>query len=162
MKLDVYNINNVVFYLSKEYLNKIHFKIDNEVEKEFKKLFVRLKNIYNLDLKGYYEVTIYINDLYGIIIEMEKDDDEYIKIFGDTLDMKITFKFDSEIFYKINNLDFFEYDKYNLYNDNNNLYISIKNKILLNRKEYLTLLENSKLIYGNELKKLKMKLKKIG
>lgn len=162
MKLDVYNINNVVFYLSKEYLNKIHFKIDNEVEKEFKKLFVRLKNIYNLDLKGYYEVTIYINDLYGIIIEMEKDDDEYIKIFGDTLDMKITFKFDSEIFYKINNLDFFEYDKYNLYNDNNNLYISIKNKILLNRKEYLTLLENSKLIYGNELKNLKMKLKKIG
>lgn len=161
MKLDIFNMNNIVFYLSNEYLDKIKFKIDTEVEKEFKKLFIRLKNIYCLDLKGYYEVNIYINDNYGIIIEMEKDDDEYIKIFGDTLDMKITFNFDCEIFYKIDNIDFIEIDKYNLYYDNNNLYITLKNKSTLNKKEYLILLENSKLIYGNELKKIKMKLKKI-
>ena len=50
---------------------------------------------------GYYDVTIYINDIYGIIIDIEKDDDEYIKIFGDTVDMKITFKFDSSFYYKL-------------------------------------------------------------
>ncbi|MBQ7141001.1 MAG: hypothetical protein IJO32_05805 [Bacilli bacterium] len=161
MKLEVFNLNNIVFYLSKEYLNKIHFKIDVDVEKEFKKLFIRLKNIYNLNLNGYYEVIVYINDLYGIIIEMEKDDDEYIKIFGDTLDMKITFKFDCEILYKIENIDFIDFSKYNLYYKNNNLYISIKDKYLLEKNEYLNLLENSKLVYGSDLKKLKLNLKKI-
>lgn len=161
MKLEVFNLNNIVFYLSKEYLNKIHFKIDVDVEKEFKKLFIRLKNIYNLNLNGYYEVIVYINDLYGIIIEMEKDDDEYIKIFGDTLDMKITFKFDCEILYKIENIDFIDFSKYNLYYKNNNLYISIKNKYLPEKNEYLNLLENSKLVYGSDLKKLKLNLKKI-
>lgn len=161
MKLEVFNLNNIVFYLSKEYLNRIHFKIDVDVEKEFKKLFIELKNIFNLELNGYYEVVVYINDLYGIIIEMEKDDDEYIKIFGDTLDMKITFKFDCEILYKIDNIDFIDFSKYNLYYNNNNLYISIKDNYLPKRNEYLNLLENSNLIYGIELKKIKRNLKLI-
>jgi len=161
MKLEIFDLNNLVFYLSKEYLNKIHFKIDVDVENELKKLFLTIKNIYNLDLKGYYEVMVYINDLYGIIIEMEKDDDEYIKIFGDTLDMKITFKFDCELLYKIENIDFINFGKYSLLYYNNNLYLSLADNYLPPREEYLKLLENSRLIYGDELNKLKNKLKLI-
>ncbi len=161
MKLELLNSNNIIFYLSKDYLNRINFSIGEDVEQKFKDLFIKLKNIYKLDLNGYYEVTVYVNDIYGIIIEMEKDDDEYIKIFGDTLDMKITFKFDCEILYKIDNIDFINFKNYNLYYYDDNLYISLKNNLNIPYKDYLYLLENSSIIYGNELKKLKINLKKI-
>ena len=161
MKLEVLNLNNLVFYLNKDYLDKINFNINENVEQEFKNLFIKLKNIYNLELNGYYEVTVYVNDVYGIIIAMEKDDDEYIKIFGDTLDMKITFKFDCEIFYKIENIDFINFNNYNLYYCNNELFLSLKNNLKLSYKDYLYLLENSSIVYGNELKKLKSHMKKI-
>ena len=161
MKLEVLNLNNLVFYLNKDYLDKINFNINENVEQEFKNLFIKLKNIYNLELNGYYEVTVYVNDIYGIIIEMEKDDDEYIKIFGDTLDMKITSKFDCEIFYKIENIDFINFNNYNLYYCNNELFLSLKNNLKLSYKDYLYLLENSSIVYGNELKKLKSHMKKI-
>ncbi len=161
MKLEILNLNNLVFYLNKDYLDKINFNINENVEQEFKNLFIKLKNIYNLELNGYYEVTVYVNDVYGIIIEMEKDDDEYIKIFGDTLDMKITFKFDCEIFYKIENIDFIKFNNYNLYYCNNELFLSLKNNLKLSYKDYLYLLENSSIVYGNQLKKLKYHMKKI-
>lgn len=161
MKLEVLNLNNIVFYLNKDYLNSINFNINENVEQEFKKLFIKLKNIYNLNLNGYYEVIVYVNDIYGIIIEMEKDDDEYIKIFGDTLDMKITFKFDSDIFYKIEDISFITFKNYNLYYYDNGLYLSLKNNLRIPYKDYLYLLENSSIIYGDELRKIKGQIKKI-
>lgn len=161
MKLEVLNLNNLIFYLNKDYLDKINFNINENVEQEFKKLFLKIKNIYNLELSGYYEVLVYINDNYGIIIEMEKDDDEYIKLFKDTLDMKITFKFDCEIYYKIENIDFINFKNYNLYYYNNELYLSLKNNLKIPYKDYLYLLENSSIIYGSDLKKIKHQMKKI-
>lgn len=161
MKLEVFNLNNLVLYLNKDYLDKINFNINENVEYEFKKLFLKLKDVYNLNINGYYEVTVFINDIYGIIIEMQKDDDEYIKIFKDTLDMKITFKFDCEIFYKIDDINFIKFKNYNLYYYDNNLYLSLKNNLKIPYKDYLYLLENSSIIYGDELKKLKCKIKKI-
>jgi len=161
MKLEVLNLNNLTFYLNKDYLDKINFNINENVEQQFKSLFTKLKKIYNLNLNGYYEVNVYINDIYGIIIEMEKDDDEYIKIFGDTLDMKITFKLDCEILYKIDNIDFLKHNNINLYYYDNKLYISLKNNLKIPYKDYLYLLENSSIIYGTELKNIKNLMKKI-
>ena len=161
MKLEVLNLNNLIFYLNKDYLDKINFNINENVEQEFKNLFLKIKNIYNLELNGYYEVLVYINDNYGIIIEMEKDDDEYIKLFKDTLDMKITFKFDCEIYYKIENIDFINFKNYNLYYHNTELYLSLKNNLKIPYMDYLYLLENSSIMYGSDLKKIKHQMKKI-
>jgi len=111
MKLELFNLNNITVYLNNEYLKKINFDLKNNVEQQFKKLFIKIKNIYNIEMSGYYEVIVYINDIYGMIIEIEKDNDEYIKLFGDTVDMKITFKFDSSIFYKLD--EYKNFDKIN-------------------------------------------------
>ena len=159
MKLELFNLNNLTVYLNNEYLEKINFDINKNVEQQFKKLFTRIKNIYNIDMFGYYDVTIYINDIYGMIIDIEKDDDEYIKIFGDTGDMKITFKFDSSIYYKLDEFKTFNIDEYDVYFDNDNFYIEILNNN--NHSEYLKLLENSTIIYGEELKKIKNRAFKI-
>jgi len=153
MKLELFNLNNITVYLNNEYLKKINFDLKNNVEQQFKKLFIKIKNIYNIEMSGYYEVIVYINDIYGMIIEIEKDNDEYIKLFGDTVDMKITFKFDSSIFYKLDEYKNFDINNYNLYYYNDNFYIELNDKI--NYINYLNLIENSDIIYGDEMKKIK-------
>ena len=160
MKLELLNLDNITIYLNKDYLKKIKFNLEENVEKEFKKLFLKIKNIYNINMCGYYEVVVYENALYGIIIELEKDDDEYVKIFGDTLDMKIVFKFDSDIYYELEEFDKYDFNKYHLYYYNDKFYIELKDKNI-NYREYLRLLENSTIIYGNNLKEIENNLIKI-
>lgn len=155
MKLELFNLNNLTVYLNNKYLEKIKFDLKNNVEQQFKRLFIKIKNIYNIEMSGYYEVTVYLNDIYGMIIEIEKDDDEYVKLFGDTVDMKITFKFDSSIFYKLDEYMSFDFDDYDLYYYNDSFYMELNNEVIFNYSQYLNLLENSSIIYGNEIKKIK-------
>ena len=127
MKLEYYNINEFTIYLNNDYMQKIRFDLEDNKEENFRNLLDRLKDIYNLDLYGYYRVIVYINDNYGIIVELYKEDDEYIKIFGESLDLKILFKPESKI------LDIIKVD---------------------NKNEYLNLLEDSKIIYGKDIDNL--------
>jgi len=155
MKLELFNLNSMIVYLNNKYLKKIDFDLKNNVEQQFKRLFVKIKNIYNIEMNGYYEVVVYLNDLYGMIIEIEKDDDEYVKLFGDTVDMKITFKFDCSIYYKLDEYKTFDIDNYNLYYYNDNFYLELNNNTKFSYSEYLNLIENSVIVYGSELKKIK-------
>lgn len=159
MKIEMFDLNNITIYLNKEYLSIINFNFEENVEKEFKKLFLKIKDIYNLKIKGYYEVTVYINDIYGVIIEMEQEDDEYIKLFGETLDMKIRFKFDSDIYYKLEEFKDYKLDNYHLYFDDKNFYIELLDDI--EYEKYLDLIENSTILYGENLCLLKDNLEKI-
>ena len=161
MKLELFNLENMTIYLSKDYLKKINFNLNENVEKQFKNLFRKIKNIYNINLSGYYEVIVYINDIYGMIIELEKDTDEYIKIFGDTVDMKITFKFDSSIFYELEDYISFNINNYNLYYYNNKFYLELLKDSSFEYLEYLKLLESSSIIYGKGIEDLQNKIKKI-
>ena len=120
-------------FILKEYLEYLKININKNVTSEIKKLFNKINNDYKLNLHGFYDVLIYINNDYGIIIEMNKENDEYIKVFDNKLDMKITFKFDSEFYY--HNED----GKY-LYNDK--LYSK-------------TINYESDIIYGNDINKLR-------
>lgn len=161
MKLNLLDENNMIFYLNIDYLNKTKFDFKEHIEQNFKDLFIKLKNIYNLNLSGYYEVVIYVNDIYGMIIELEKDDDEYIKIFGDTLDMKITFKLNCELLYEIESYYPFKFKNYKLYYNDNKFYINIDKLDKDERLEYLKLLENSTIIYGKEISEIMGKVIKI-
>lgn len=161
MKLELFNLNNLTVYLNNKYLEKINFDLKNNVEQQFKKLFIKIKNKYNIEMSGYYEVTVYLNDKYGMIIEIEKDDDEYVKLFGDTVDMKITFKFDSSIFYKLEEYIIYKINNYFLYYYNDEFYVELTDNSKYDYREYLKLLENSSIIYGSEIKKIKNKAIKL-
>ena len=159
MKLEYYNINDFIIYLNNDYIKKYNLKLEENTQENFKKLLNKLKSIYNLELYGYYKINVYINKYYGIIIELFKEDDEYIKIFGDSLDLKILFKNDAKVYYEIEEYNKYNLDKYNIYYYNNKFYIEIiyNNNI----KEYLNLLESSKIIYGTQLEKIINNLIKI-
>lgn len=89
--------NKIIIYLHNETID-----INNipELNKKIKSIFIRIMKRRNYDFFGYNKVTVYHNDNYGIILEVEK-------IFSNefnyqTIDLKI-------IVYK-NVLMYFEFD----------------------------------------------------
>ncbi len=131
MKIEKDNCNYTI-YIVKEYLDYYDFNFSSNSNNVIKKMFNKINNRFNLELEGLYSVVVYINNDYGMIIEMEKDTDEYIKLFGDKLDMKIIFKLDCDFYYE---------DELGNYLYNNKLYSKNKNY-------------ESNIIYGKKIKDL--------
>ncbi|MEG0826494.1 MAG: hypothetical protein RR404_03380, partial [Bacilli bacterium] len=55
-----------IVFLNKFYIDKINFNNKIVLEDYFKNLFLRLKENYKIDMIGYYNIFIYIDDNYGI------------------------------------------------------------------------------------------------
>lgn len=137
--------NDFIVFLNNEETSKIDFLNKRELEEYFRKLFLKIKNIYNIDIYGSYDITVYKDD--GVILDIKKDDIEYSFYYEDTIDMKITLSKYNKFIYKIEgNINKIS-DKCKIYLYNNEFY-AIDNK--LNFIEKGILLENSNIIYGNE------------
>ena len=94
MKFVIDNNKFIVF------LNK-KFDLDDKLklEKYFKDLFYNLKNKYNMEVNGYYNINVYADKYYGTIIEMENEDLEYYTYFNQ-IDMEINV-FKNNFYYEI-------------------------------------------------------------
>ena len=147
----VFKDNKIIVFLNKKLdLDKVNLDI------YFKKLFLRIKNKYNLELNGYYDINVYIDNNYGSIIEIENEDLDYYNYFNQ-IDMEI----------KVNNTTFlyeidYEYldkellSKSIVYKQNNKLYFKITDKSILNK-----IIECSKIIYGDRVKEIMKSSKKV-
>ena len=71
----LYNSYNI--YLNNSYINSNNCEDIGEFIKE---LIVKLKDIYNIKLKGFYDIDVYINRKVGMYIEIKKKN-ENGKIF---------------------------------------------------------------------------------
>lgn len=152
--------DKIIIYLKKCEISDLNIKTEDSLEDYVKKMISKLNDKYDIEFNGYYNVDIYNDINYGIIIEIENDDFDYYNYF-DQIDMKIN----------ISNVPFFLYEiKYNYidkqilknsicYKYSNKLYLKVNN---LNEKEYLKLLEFSNIIYGqkvDEILKISEKVK---
>ena len=141
MKVIINNEDSFILFFNK--LNNIN--LDN-YEEEFKKIFLSLKKYYNIKINGFYNIIVYINNYYGIILKVEKDND--LDVYYKQVDMHIiiekdyTFLYKIEDYYFINNLNLF-----NIYYYNNEFYLEIKEKI--EDKDMYNLIENSEIIFEN-------------
>lgn len=153
MKIEEKDNNLIVFLNIKP---KIDFSNKSDLQKYFQKLFLKLNNIYELDLCGSYEIDIYNNN-YGIILEIKKQDIEYFEYY-DGIDMKITVSKYNDVLYKIKNYNEQLEKTCELYMYNGTIYAKPKNQ---NFQKIGILIENSEIIYGKECFQIKKKLKKI-
>ena len=99
----------VLFYddYIKIYINRQYKDIDAQnFEKELKQFFQRLNKIYKLELTGFYIATVYIDKNYGAIIEMNREEIDYIDYYDNQVDMTITFK-EAEFLYQIDDNYYF-------------------------------------------------------
>jgi len=144
------NQNKYVIYINDIYDKQINFKDKDKLEIYFKNFFLKLKEFYNLELSGYFDIEVYSDENYGIILILEKENFEYYEYFEDKIDMRISIKDDECFLYKID--DIMENDSIIYYSYKNELYGKIKDK--MTRIELGKLLEFADIIYGKEVKKI--------
>ena len=143
--------------LNKIYLNQIDFEDKEKLEIYFHKLLKTLKEFYKININGYYEINVYVDNNYGVILELKKEEIEYFSYYEDEVDMQLIVH-NTVFLYEIE--DYFWIEK------------ELKNKILLykyNKKIYMVInhnvddillgkiIENSNLKYKDNQKIIKEK-----
>ena len=148
MKIEMINNNFFIIYLKKVIINSVDFNRREELEDYFKSLFVKLKRIYNVDIKGYYNIKVFIDKYYGVVLEIKKEDVEYYSYFDNSVDMRISC-INEPFYYELSDLYGIEkiLNKLNIYKSDNRLLVSIKE--ILDDSEMSLLSEFSTLIYDN-------------
>ena len=131
-------------YIKKELIDNIDFNNKEDLEKYLKKLFKVLKNKYEIIIEGFYDVTVYIDKYYGVIIHLEKDDIEYYDYFKNKVYMRIITR-DTDFLYLVEDIPNNLLNKMDIIVINNQIHLKIKEE--LNRVEMMRLLEISKVVF---------------
>ena len=140
MKVDRLD-DNIIVFLNKYYIKDLDYDDIKVIEQELKPLFKKLEG-HHIKIKGYYDVFIYKDTNYGIIIELTSNNLGY-EDFNEVIDMRILTK-NVKFLYKVD--DIIPLDiKYDLYLYKKDLYLDILEDI--NDKSMAYLIENSKIIY---------------
>ena len=151
--------DNIVVFLDKVYLQSLDLNNQNVLEKKLIKLINKLQNKYRVDLNGYYNVFIYKDSNYGLIIDMQKQQLEYLDYFSNQIELNIEIIEDTFL-YKTDNIftiDKTLLEKLIIYINKDEIYLKIKENI--NDIELGQIIENSQIIYGNKAKSIKKQSK---
>jgi hypothetical protein len=69
MKIELLDEYNYTLYLNNLYVKDLNLDNKDDIEKYLKKLFLIVKNRYDVDISGMFEIDIYVNSKYGIVID---------------------------------------------------------------------------------------------
>ena len=131
-------------YIKRELIDNIDFNNKTDLEKYLKKLFKILKNKYDIVIEGFYDITVYIDKYYGVVIHMEKDDVEYYDYFKNQVDMRII-TIDTDFLYLVDDIPQNLLNKVDVIIIDKNIYLKIKEN--LSKVEMMKLLEISRVVY---------------
>ena len=145
MKIDIIDDNELIIYLYNK-IDNYNFKDELCIEKCLRKLFIKLNDYYDIKIEGYYNVDLYIDIFYGIVLVLKKEDIEYYDYFDNHVDMKITIN-KNKFFYLIDNYNI-DLKKFDIYKVLDSIYLLPKKR--LKDIELANLIENSKIIYNSE------------
>lgn len=142
------NVIDKDFYIIKIFNNWDDFNIydHNEIKEFVQSLFDKILNKYKLC--GNIIFNIFLDKLYGMIIEIKKESDLLIKNLVDIkikFNLNVSFLYEIDYFYLIDN----NVINQNIYYYNDKFYLEIINDI--KEEEYLKLLDNSLIIYNDKI-----------
>ena len=153
MKIQISDENITIYIFNK--IKKENLEKEN-LEEYIKQIIINIKNRYKKKISGYYQIYVYQNDNYGIIIDMEKIDE--LDLFPDIIDLKVEVIYNSDIYLQFQDYFLIEKLSNNVYYYNDNYYINIDD---IKKDEIIKLSEFYTVIYGKELYNLEEQLKKI-
>ena len=131
-------------YVKKYLVENVNFSIKADIEKYLKKLFKTLSNKYNIIIEGFYDITVYIDKFYGIVLHLEKEKLEYYEYYKNQVDMRLI-TIEKDFLYEVDDIPFNILNKVKLSTHNSNIYLTIKEN--LSDLEMINLLEHSKIVY---------------
>jgi len=140
-------ISDMVFdiYVKKYLIEGINFSVKSEIEEYLKKLFKILNTKYNLVIEGLYNITVYVDKYYGIILHLEKENIDYYEYYKNQVDMRLI-TVHTDFTYLVNDIPKSIINKINIKTKDNNIYIKLIDK--LNDLEMMRLMEFSEIVYN--------------
>lgn len=148
----------VSLYINKVYFQNFDFSDKSFLESYLKNILKVLGNRYNLDFDGFYNVNIYADANYGVIIDVVREELEYFDYFTNKIQMNIKV-IEASFLYEL--LDFPNIDirMLDVYKISDKIYVKIKKQ--MDVFAVGKLFEMSKVIYGNEAKEILKLAKKV-
>lgn len=129
--------NDYLIKIYKEEIRDINIYNIDDIYALVKKIIKKI--VKNNNISGNYQINIYANDIYGMIIKFNKiKENNYI-------DLKINITIDSIFLYKTND---------NYLNANNTIYYYKNNYYILPKDNNINLLEVEEVLYGNIVKEI--------
>lgn len=137
MKVEMLS-NTIIVYL---FDNK-KYNEDSDIKKILINVFDNLEKYYNITFTSDYNLELYINRYYGMILEIKENEDF---IYDDIVNLKLNVLRDTLFLYEVD--DPLEYINYEIYYYNDKFYVNAKRKDI-------NLIENSNLVYGDIVYKI--------
>ena len=100
--------NNTSIFLNKYYTKDLNIDNRELLENYFRRLFKSLNKNFDFNISGYYNIKIHIDNFYGAIIELVKDDVDYFDYFINQVDMRILIEKNSCFLYNIKDYFFID------------------------------------------------------
>lgn len=137
MKVEMLS-NTIIVYL----LDNKKYNEDSDIKKILINVFDNLEKYYNIIFTTDYNLELYINRYYGMILEITENEDF---IYDDIVNLKLNVLRDTLFLYEVD--DPLEYINYEIYYYNDKFYVNAK-------REDINLIENSNLVYGDIVYKI--------
>ena len=137
MKVEMLS-NTIIVYL----LDNKKYNEDSDIKKILINVFDNLKKYYNITFTSDYNLELYINRYYGMILEITENED---LIYDDIVNLKLNVLRDTLFLYEVD--DPLKYINYEIYYYNDKFYVNAK-------REDINLIENSNLVYGDIVYKI--------
>lgn len=153
MKILFLNDREFILFLNEFYSSELDLESKENLEKYFRKLFLKIHKYYNIVLTGYYNIHLYHDMNYGVIIKINREDLDYYDYFDngvDMVDMCILVEKQDGFLYRFE--DYLEVEpnilkKGMLYRYQNKFYLRLKEKV--RTMELGKVLEFSEIVYEN-------------
>lgn len=137
MKVEMLS-NTIIVYL----LDNKKYNEDSDIKKILINVFDNLEKYYNITFTSDYNLELYINRYYGMILEIKENEDF---ICDDIVNLKLNVLRDTLFLYEVD--DPLEYINYEIYYYNDKFYVNAK-------REDINLIEDSNLVYGDIVYKI--------
>ena len=137
MKVEMLS-NTIIVYL----LDNKKYNEDSDIKKMLINVFDNLEKYYDITFTSDYNLELYINRYYGMILEITENEDF---IYDDIVNLKLNVLRDTLFLYEVD--DPLEYINYEIYYYNDKFYVNAK-------REDINLIEDSNLVYGDIVYKI--------
>ena len=137
MKVEMLSDKIIVYLLDNKKYNE-----DSDIKKMLIKVFDNLEKYYDITFTSDYNLELYINRYYGMILEIKENEDF---IYDEIVNLKLNVLRDTLFLYEVD--DPLEYINYEIYYYNDKFYVNAK-------REDINLIENSNLVYGDIVYKI--------
>lgn len=140
MKISIID-DSIIVFLNKN-LCVVDYNDAALLENLLRKLFDKLNTYYKIEIKGYYDVNIYLDKYYGSVIELINDRIDYY----DTTEVDMRIKIvDTNILYKVDDIPRLD-SQYQAYLYRGDIYVVLDEASV---KDIMILTELSDIVYKN-------------